>query len=131
MTKFVCGIFFHAADALLIEELHVVASIAIEEIVGTYTEPEQIDLPVSVIGLVIDVGQVGRSKRTVAAEIRELIEIKQSVGKCLIAATGETADGTVIGIVDGAVVLLYIGHQVGGEVETEHVLAKTGYGDLR
>ena len=62
MAELVVGELLDATDALLVEELHVVAGIAIEEVVGAHAEPEQIDLPVGVVGLVVDVGDVCRGE---------------------------------------------------------------------
>ena len=49
-----------ALDAFLVEELHVVAGVAIEEVVGTHTEPEEVNLLVGLGGIVVDVGDVRR-----------------------------------------------------------------------
>ena len=44
MTELVVGKLLHRGDTLLIEELHIVAGVAIEEIVRTHAEPEQMNL---------------------------------------------------------------------------------------
>ena len=54
MTELVVGIYLHTADAVLIEEFHIIAGIAVEEVVRTYTEPEQAYLAVRLNGIIID-----------------------------------------------------------------------------
>ena len=54
MTELVVGIYFHTSDAVLIEEFHIIAGIAVEEVVCTYTEPEQAYLAVRLSGIIID-----------------------------------------------------------------------------
>ena len=49
----------------------------------------------------------------------------QTVEESLITTTRETTDGTMIGIVDGTVVLLYVGHQVIVQIVAEHILPKS------
>ena len=80
------------------------------------------------IGIVVDVGKGRRCERTVAAEIRELVEVCQTDSKCLIATTRETADGTVVSIVRRAIVLLDVGHQVIDEVLAKDVAAELHLG---
>ena len=60
MTKLIVGKLLHATDALLVEELHIVTGIAIEEVIGTHTQPEQADLLIGILGLVIDIGNICR-----------------------------------------------------------------------
>ena len=62
MTELVVSVFLHAADAVLVEELHIVAGIAIKEIVRAYTEPKQTDLAVRISGIVIDTGDIRRGE---------------------------------------------------------------------
>ena len=69
MAELIVGKLLHRSDALLIEELHVVTGIAIEEIIRTYAEPEQMDLLIRSSGIIVDLGQRGRGKRAVAAKI--------------------------------------------------------------
>ena len=138
MSELIVGELLHTADALLIEKLHIVASISIKEIVCAHAEPEQMDLTVGICGMVVDAGDIRRGKRAVAAQIRELIEIVQTVGQSLVATTGESADSAMVSIVDGAVMLFHVWHQVVSQVEAEHVLpehrlrhasqAETGWG---
>ena len=128
MAELVVGVLLHTGDAVLVEELHIVAGIAIEEIIRTDTQPEKMDLAVSVSGIVVHTGNLCRGKRTVAAQIRELVEMTQSIMQSLVAAARETADGTMVGIVDGAVVMLDIRHQVIVQIQTEDILAKHGLG---
>ena len=124
MSELIVGELLHTADALLIEKLHIVASVAKEEIVCAHAEPEQTDLTVGICGIVVDAGDIRRGERTVAAQIRELIEIVQAVGQSLVATTGETADSTMVSIVDGAVMLFHVWHQVVSQVEAEHVFSE-------
>ena len=91
---------------MFIEEFRVVAGIAIEEVVGTHAEPEQTDFAVGIGSLVIDTGDLRRGEGTVTTEISKLVQMTQTVEERLVSTTGETADGTVVGIVDGAVVTL-------------------------
>ena len=112
MAELVVGVLFHTGDAVLVEKLHIVAGIAIEEIIRTDTQPEKVDLAVSVSGIVVHTGNLCRGKRTVTAQIRELVEMTQSIVQSLVATTRETADGAMIGIVDSAVMTLDIRHQV-------------------
>ena len=53
MTELVVGKLLHRGDTLLVEELHIVAGVAIEEIVRTDTEPEQMDLLVGSSRIVV------------------------------------------------------------------------------
>ena len=126
VTELIVGVFLHAGDAMLVEKFHIVAGIAVEEVIRAHAEPEQTDLAVRVLGVVIDVGQGGGSKRAVAAQVGKLVEMRQSIGECLVTTTRETADGTMVGIVDGAVVTFDIRHQVVVEVEAEHIPAEHG-----
>ena len=128
MAELVVGVLLHTGDAVLVEELHIVAGIAIEEIIRTDTQPEKMDLAVCVSGIVVHTGNLCRGKRTVAAQIRELVEMTQSIMQSLVAAARETADGTMVGIVDGAVVMLDIRHEVIVQIQTEDILAKHGLG---
>ena len=125
MAELIVRELLHRADALLVEELHIVARIAIEEIIGTHAQPEEMDLTVRVGGVVVNVGDIRRGKRTVAAEIREFIEMTQTIEESLVTTTRETTDGTMIGIVDSAVVLLYVRHQVIVQIVAEYVLSKS------
>ena len=74
-------------DAFLVEELHIVAGIAIEEVVSTHAEPEQVEFLIRISGIVVDVGNIGRRKRAVRAEVRELVEIRQTIEEALVATT--------------------------------------------
>ena len=49
----------------------------------------------------------------------------QTIEESLVTTTRETTDGTMIGIVDGTVVLLYVGHQVIVQIVAEHILSKS------
>ena len=49
----------------------------------------------------------------------------QTIEKALVSTTRESANGPMVGIVDGAVVALHIGHQVVVQVEAEHVTPET------
>ena len=87
MAELVVGVLLHATDAMLVEELHIVAGVAEEEIVGTHTQPEQADLAVRLLGVVIDMGQGRGGERTVTAQIGELVEIGQTIGQSLVASS--------------------------------------------
>ena len=54
MTELVVRELLHTADALLVEELHIVARIAIEEIIGTHAQPEETDLTVRIRSIVVN-----------------------------------------------------------------------------
>ena len=58
MTELVVGIYFHTSDAVLIEEFHIIAGIAVEEVVCTYTEPEQAYLAVRLSGITVEVNEL-------------------------------------------------------------------------
>ena len=62
MAELIMGVLLHAADAVFVEELHIVAGIAIEEIVCAHTEPEQTDLAVRISGIVIDTRDICRGE---------------------------------------------------------------------
>ena len=128
MAELVGGKFLDALNAFRIKKFHVVAGIAVEEVIGAHAEPEEVNLLVRGIGIVVDVGKGRRCERTVAAEIRELVEVCQTDSKCLIATTRETADGTVVSIVRRAIVLLDVGHQVIDEVLAKDVAAELHLG---
>ena len=53
----------------------------------------------------------------------------ESVRQRLVTAPGETADGTMGSIVDGAVVAFHIRHQIVDEIETEHIAAEIRHGN--
>ena len=113
-------------DSLVIQELHIVAGITIEEVIRAHAQPEQMYLLVGIVRFIVDIGDVGRCERTVGAQIRELVQIGQSIKQSLIAATRETTDGPTVAVVLGAIVLLNIRHQVVDEVLTEHITSETG-----
>ena len=122
MSVLVVGVFLYAADTLLIEELHVVTCGAIEEVVSTHTQPEEVNLAVGIGHVVIDATRQGcGSEGAVRAEVRELVEIGQAAGETLIATTGETTDGAMVAIVDGAIVTLHVWHEVFCEVVAKHI----------
>ena len=125
MAEFVGCKLLHRADALLVEKLHVVAGRAEKEVVGAHAQPEQVQLAVGVGGIVVNAGNVGGSERAVGAQVGELVEVAQPVHQPLVAAAREAADGAVVAVVDGAVVLLNVGHKVVVEVLAEHVAAET------
>ena len=87
MAKLIICELLHRSDTFLVKELHIVAGVTIEKIISAYTKPEQMNLLVGSGCIVIHIGKSGRGKRTVAAEIRELIQIGQTDGECLIATT--------------------------------------------
>ena len=87
MTKLVVGKFLDATDSLLVKELHIVASITKEEVISTHAQPEQMNLPVGISSLVINIGNISRRKRTVRAQVGELIEIRQTIIQRLITST--------------------------------------------
>ena len=121
VAELVVGIFLHTADAVVVEEGHIIAGVAIEEVIGAHTEPKQTDLAVRILGVVVDPGDVRRGERAVAAQIGELVQMAQAVEERLVATSRETANGAVVSIVDGTVVALYVGHQIVVEVEAEHI----------
>ena len=124
VAELVVGVFLHGADALLVEELHIVACRAIEEVVGAHAEPEEVDAAVGVGGIVIDIGQRGGCEGTVGTEIGELVEVHKAARNTLVAAAREAANGTMIGVVDGAIVTLDIRHKVVHQVLAEHIHAE-------
>ena len=124
MAVFVVGVFLHGAYAFLVEELHIVACRAVEEIVGAHAEPEQMNPAVGIGSIVIDIGQSGGSERTVGTEIGELVEVGKSAGKSLVATARETANATMVAIVDSAVVTLHIRHKVVHQVFAKHLHTK-------
>ena len=87
MTKLVGSELLDATDAFLVEELHIVTGIAIQEIVSTYAKPEQVNLLIRIIGIVVNIGDVSRSERTVRTKVRELVEIRETIEQCLVATT--------------------------------------------
>ena len=131
MTKLIVGVFLHTANAVLIQKLRIVSGVAIQEVVCTYTQPEELDLAVGILGIVVHPGDICRCKRAVAAQIGKLIEIAQTIRERLISATRETTDRSVVSIVDGAIVLLYIRQQIVDQVEAEHILPKVRHWYLR
>ena len=124
MSELVVGKLLHTADALLVEESHIVAGISEQEVISTDAKPEEVNLLIGVVSIIIDVLDVGRCKRAVAAEIRELIEVRQTVEQSLVATTRETADSTVVAIVNGTIVLLDIRHQIVDKVLTKDIAAE-------
>ena len=125
MSELIVSKLLHAANAFLIQEFHIVAGIAIEEIVRPHTKPEQTYLLVCLLGIIIYSRDFCRCKGAVRTEICELIQITQSIEQCLVTTARETSDGTMVGIVDGAVVFLDIRHQVVDEVPAEHITTIT------
>lgn len=65
MTELVVRVLLDGGDAVVVEVLHVVAGVAEEEVVGTHTEPEEVDLLVRLGRVVVDARDVGRGERTV------------------------------------------------------------------
>ena len=128
MTELIGCELLHRLDALLVEEFHIVAGGAIEEIVGAHAEPEEVNFLVGIAGIVIDLGNIGRGERAVTAQVAELVEVGQTVEQCLVAATRETADGAVVAVVDGAIVRLNVRHKVIDEILAEHIAAELHLG---
>ena len=87
VTELVVGVFLHTGDTVLIEELRIVSGITVEEIIRSHTQPEQTNLAVRILGVVVNVRQGGSCKRTVAAQVGKLIQMCQSVGQSLVATT--------------------------------------------
>ena len=79
---------------------------------------------VGVVGVVIDIRYVCCRERTVRAEVRELVEVCKAVEQSLVASARETSDGTVVAVVDSAIVLFNIRHEVVHEVVAEHVASE-------
>ena len=87
MSKLIVGICLHTANAVLIQELRIVSGVAIQEIVCAHTQPEELDLAVGVLGIVVHPRDIRRSKRAVAAQIGKLIEVAQTIRERLITTT--------------------------------------------
>ena len=128
MAKLVGGELLDALDALVVEELHVVAGIAIEEIIGAHAEPEEVNLLIGISGLVIDIRDVGRGERTVRTQIRELVEVGEAIHQGLVATTREATNGARVTVILGAIGLLDIGHQVVDEVLAKDITTKAHLG---
>ena len=126
MAELVVGKLLDATNAFLVEKLHIVTSISEEEVVSTNAQPEQVYLLVGIVSLVIDVRNISRGKRTIRAEIRELVEVRQAIKQCLVAATRETTNGAMVSVCLGAIVTLDIWHQVVDKIFAEGVAAKAG-----
>ena len=62
VAELVAGKLLDRADTFLVEELHIVAGIAVKEIIGAYAKPEQMDLAVGVGSMVIDLRQIRRGE---------------------------------------------------------------------
>ena len=78
------GVNLHVAYALLIEKFGVVAGIAEQEVICTYSRPEEAYQAVGLLRSVIHVGDEGARERTVGAEVGKLVQIVQSVGQSLV-----------------------------------------------
>ena len=75
MTEFVIGKHLHRTDALFVQEFHIVTCIAIEEIIRTYSQPKEMDFLIGLASLIVHLGNIHRSERTIGTKIREFIEI--------------------------------------------------------
>ena len=62
MSELVVRKLLHTADALLVEELHIIAGIAIQEVVCAHTQPEQMNLTVGILGIVVNTRNIGRGE---------------------------------------------------------------------
>ena len=60
MAELVARELLHRRDAFLVEKLPVVARAAVEEVIGAHAQPQQVNLLVRLLGLVIDIRNVGR-----------------------------------------------------------------------
>ena len=58
MSELIVRVFLHAAYALLIKKLGIVAGIAIEEIVSTHAKPEEVYLAVRLLRIIIYVRNI-------------------------------------------------------------------------
>ena len=58
VTELIGGKLLDTVDTLLIEELHVVAGVTIEEVIGTHTQPEQMQFLVKLGSIVIDIRDI-------------------------------------------------------------------------
>jgi len=130
VSELVRGELLDCSYAFFIQKLHVVSSRAIQEIVSAYSQPEEMEFGVGVRRVVIHLGDVRGSERTVGTQIGELVEMTQSVGQSLVAPSGESSDGSVVTVVDGAIVALDVRHQVIDEVVAEHIVAEAHLGHL-
>ena len=86
VAKLVGGELLNASYSLLVKELHVVAGIAIKEVIGANAKPEEMNLLVQLLSMVVDIGNVGRCERAVTAQVGELVEVRKTVVQSLIAA---------------------------------------------
>ena len=88
MTVFVVCEHLGRTDTFLVEVFHVVACCTVEEVISTHTQPEQMNLTVRVVGIVIyATRQCCRSERAIAAQVRELVEIGQANHQSLVTTT--------------------------------------------
>ena len=126
MSELVVGKLLNATDTLFIKELHIVASITIKEIIGTNSKPEQADLLVCVVCIIIYTCNICRCERTVTTQIRELIKITQTIEQSLITTTRETSNGTMVLVIDSTIVLLDKRHQIIYQVFTKNIAAESG-----
>ena len=65
MSHLVRSEILDVAYALAVEEFHIFLRIAVKEVVGADTEPEQVDLSVGLAGIVIYFRYVHTGERTV------------------------------------------------------------------
>ena len=59
MTELIVGKLLHTADTLGVEELHIVAGIAIQEVVGTNAQPEQANLLICILSIIVNTSNIG------------------------------------------------------------------------
>ena len=58
MAELVVGELLHGTNALLVEELHIVAACTVEEVVGTDAKPEEMNFLVGIVGIVVDIRNI-------------------------------------------------------------------------
>ena len=108
-------------NPFIIEELHIITGISIEEIISTHTEPKQMNFLVGLFCLVINFWDGSRGKRTIRAKIRELIKVAESVEQCLVSSARESTNSTMITIIFRSIISLNVRHQIVNEVFAEHI----------
>ena len=126
MSKLIVGKLLYTTNSFFIKKFHIVTSISIQEIIGTNPKPEQTDLLVCVVCIIVYTSNICRCERAVTAQIREFIKITQAIEQSLITTTRETSNGTMVLVIDSTIVLLDKRHQIIYQVFAKNIAAKSG-----
>mgnify|MGYP003474138133 CR=1 FL=1 len=84
MSKLIRCKFFHILNTFCIQEVHIILGITIQEIICTYAQPEKVNQAIGLFSIIVHTWNSSCCKRAVRAEVRELIQILQTISQTLV-----------------------------------------------